>query len=56
MKHRIVLTLLLFISYLNAQEKNEVYTFTREQARENAFKNNYAAINAAKDIDSTREK
>ena len=56
MKHSIILTLLLFISYLNAQEKKEIYTFTLEQAIEHALKNNYAAINAAKDIEAAKEK
>lgn len=56
MKHSILITLLLFISLSNAQEIKETYSFTLDQAIEHALKNNYAAINATKDIDAAKAK
>lgn len=56
MKHSIILTLLLFVSFSNAQEKKETYSFTLDQAIEHALKNNYAAINASRDIESAKQK
>lgn len=56
MKHSILITLLFFISFSNAQEKKETYSFTLNQAIEHALKNNYAAINAKKDIEAAKEK
>jgi outer membrane protein TolC len=56
MKHSILVTLLLFISLSNAQEKKESYSFTLEQAIEHALKNNYKVINAGRDIESAKKK
>jgi outer membrane protein TolC len=56
MKHSILITLLFFISFSNAQEKKETYSFTLNQAIEHALKNNYAAINSKKDIEAAKEK
>lgn len=56
MKHSILVTLLLFVSFSNAQEKKESYSFTLNQAIEHALKNNYDAINAAKDINAAKAK
>ncbi|WP_320816184.1 TolC family protein [Flavobacterium sp.] len=56
MKHSIIVTLLLFISLSNAQEKKESFSFSLDQAIEYGLKNNYAAINAGKDIESAKQK
>ena len=56
MKHSILVTLLLFMSLSNAQEKKESYSFTLEHAIEHALKNNYKVINAGRDIESAKKK
>ncbi|MFC4738642.1 TolC family protein [Flavobacterium ponti] len=56
MKQTIIITLLLFASLINAQDKKETYSFTLEQAIEHALQNNYKAINAARDIESAEQK
>ena len=55
MKQTIILTLLLFVGFANAQEK-EKYAFTLDQAIEHALQNNYKAINASRDIESAKQK
>lgn len=55
MKQTIIITLLLFVGFANAQEK-EKYTFTLDQAIEHALQNNYKAINASRDIESAKQK
>ena len=55
MKQTIIITLLLFVSFANAQEK-EKYAFTLDQAIEHALQNNYKAINASRDIESAKQK
>lgn len=55
MKQTIIITLLLFVGFTNAQEK-EKYAFTLEQAIEHALQNNYKAINASRDIESAKQK
>lgn len=56
MKKSILVTLLLFMGILNAQEKKESYSFTLDQAIEHALKNNYKIINAGRDIESAINK
>ena len=55
MKQTIIITLLLFVGFTNAQEK-EIYAFTLDQAIEHALQNNYKAINASRDIESAKQK
>ena len=55
MKQTIIITLLLFVGFTNAQEK-EKYAFTLDQAIEHALQNNYKAINASRDIESAKQK
>lgn len=55
MKQTIIITLLLFVGFANAQEK-EKYAFTLDQAIEHALQNNYKAINASRDIESAKQK
>lgn len=56
MKQILILTFLLFVGILNAQEKKEKYSFTLEQAIEYALQNNYKVINAGRDIQSAEQK
>lgn len=57
MKKQIVIVLLLFASFLQAQEaKKESYSFSLKQAIEHAVKNNYSAINANRDIEAAKQK
>lgn len=54
MKNNLLLTLLLFVSSLQAQEQN--YSFSLQQAIDHAIQNNYSAINAGRDIDAAKQK
>ncbi|WP_298391685.1 TolC family protein [Flavobacterium sp.] len=56
MKNKIILTLFLFASVLQAQEQKESYSFTLKQAIEHAIQNNYSAINADRDIELAKQK
>lgn len=56
MKQKIIITLLLFASLINAQDKKEKFSFTLDQAIEHALQNNYKAINASRDIESAKQK
>ncbi|MBF6641705.1 TolC family protein [Flavobacterium sp. J49] len=56
MKNNLILTLLLMVSSLHAQEQKESYSFSLQQAIEHAVKNNYSAINANRDIDAAKQK
>ncbi|MGL2962400.1 TolC family protein [Flavobacterium sp. RSB2_4_14] len=56
MKNKIALTFLLIVSVLQAQEKPQSYSFSLQQAIDHALKNNYAAINAGRDIEASKEK
>jgi len=56
MKQKIIITLLLFASLINAQDKKEKFSFTLDQAIEHALQNNYKAINAGRDIESAKQK
>lgn len=56
MKNNLILTLLLVVSSLHAQEKKESYSLSLQQAIEHAIKNNYSAINANRDIDVAKQK
>jgi outer membrane protein TolC len=56
MKNKVLLTFLLIVSILQAQEKQQNYSFSLQQAIDHALQNNYAAINAKRDIDASKEK
>jgi outer membrane protein TolC len=56
MKKQITLLILLVASILNAQEKPQTYSFSLQQAIDHALQNNYSAINAGRDIESSKEK
>lgn len=56
MKHKLIATLFLFYFAAFAQDKKESYSFTLQQAIDHAIKNNYASINASRDIEIAKEK
>jgi len=56
MKNNAVLILLLLVSLLQAQEQKQTYSFSLQQAIDHALQNNYAAINATRDIDAAKQK
>lgn len=56
MKNKLILTFLLFVGILQAQEQKQNYSFSLQQAIEHAIQNNYSAIRASKDIDAAKQK
>lgn len=56
MKNKLALILVLFVSVLYAQDKNDNFSFTLKEAIEHAIQNNYSAINANRDIATAKEK
>lgn len=54
MKNKILLTLLLLASALQAQEQN--YSFSLQEAIDHAIEHNYASLKASKDIDAAKQK
>lgn len=56
MKHKIVILLLLFVSFVSAQEEKQTYSFSLEEAINYALQNNYKAINASRDIEAAKQK
>ncbi len=56
MKNKIIITLLLLTSLLQAQDKKETFSFTHKEAIEHAVQNNYSAINANRDVEAAKEK
>lgn len=56
MKNKLILTLLLFASIVQAQDQKESFSFTLEQAIEHAIKNNYSVINANRDVEAAKQK
>ena len=56
MKHKIVILILLFVSFVNAQEEKKEYSFTLQEAINYAIQNNYKAINAGRDIEAAKQK
>lgn len=56
MKNKAVLTLLLLVSLLQAQEQKQAYSFSLQQAIDHALQHNYAALNANRDIDAAKQK
>lgn len=56
MKNKIIVTLLLFASIVQAQEEKKSYTFSLDQAVTHATTNNRSAINANRDIEMAKKK
>ena len=56
MKNKILITLLLLTSLLQAQDKKETFSFTLKEAIEHAVQNNYSVINADRDVAVAKEK
>ena len=56
MKNKIIVTLLLFASVMQAQEEKKSYTFSLDQAVTHATTNNRSAINANRDIEMAKKK
>ncbi len=53
---KLILTLFLIASVLNAQEQKQNYSFSLEQAINHALNHNYSVINAGRDIASAQQK
>lgn len=56
MKNKLVLTFLLAVSSLWAQEQQQTYSFSLQQAIDHALQNNYSAINANRDVEAAKKK
>lgn len=56
MKNKLIFTFLLIVSSLQAQDQKQSYSFSLQQAIDHALQNNYAAINANRDIDAAKQK
>jgi outer membrane protein TolC len=56
MKNKLLITLLLLVSFLQAQEKKESYSFSLQQAIDHALQHNYSIINANRDIEAAKQK
>lgn len=56
MKNKILLTFIMLVSILQAQDKKETYSFTLQQAIDHALQHNYSVINADRDIASAKQK
>ena len=44
------------MSFLQAQEKKESYSFSLQQAIDHALQHNYSIINANRDIEAAKQK
>lgn len=56
MKNKLIVTFLLIVSSLQAQEQPQSYSFSLQQAIDHALQHNYSAINAGRDIDAAKQK
>lgn len=56
MKNKFLLTLLLLVSILQSQDKQESYSFSLQQAIDHALQHNYTALNANRDIAAAKQK
>jgi outer membrane protein len=56
MKYKVLLVLSVFTYLCNAQEQQQSFRFTLQQAIDHAIENNYAAINAKRDIEAAKQK
>ena len=56
MKNKPLLLVLLLVGFIHAQEKNESYSFSLQQAIDHALEHNYSVINATRDIEAAQKK
>ena len=56
MKNKILIAFLLFLSIIQAQAQKQSYSFSLQQAIDHALEHNYSAINANRDIASSKQK
>ncbi|MCF6129299.1 TolC family protein [Flavobacterium sp. AS60] len=56
MKNKFILTFLMLVTVLQAQDKKETYSFSLQQAINHALEHNYSAINANRDIEAAKKK
>lgn len=56
MKKNLLVIFLLFVGLSQAQDKQESYSFSLQQAINHALEHNYTAINAGRDIESAKQK
>ncbi|MDI1317942.1 TolC family protein [Flavobacterium sp.] len=56
MKNKFLMTLLLLVGLIQAQEKQESYSFSLQQAIDYALQHNYTVINANGDIAAAKQK
>lgn len=56
MKKNLLLLSLLLVGVLQAQNQTQSYSFSLQQAIDHALQNNYAAVNANRDIDIAKQK
>lgn len=56
MKNKLLLILISFVSFVQAQDQKQSYSFSLQQAIEHALQNNYSAINADRDIEAAKKK
>jgi len=56
MKNKLIITLLMLVSFLQAQEKKESYSFSLQQAIEHALQYNYSIINANRDVEAAKKR
>lgn len=56
MKNKFLLTFILLVSLLQAQEQKQNYSFSLQQAIDHALEHNYSVINANRDIAAAKQK
>ncbi|WP_293872358.1 TolC family protein [Flavobacterium sp.] len=56
MKYKFISIFLMLVSISKAQDKQQNYTFSLQQAIDHALQHNYSAINAGRDIESAKQK
>jgi outer membrane protein TolC len=56
MKNKLMLTLLFFAVFLQAQDKKDSFSFTLKEAIDHAIQHNYSAINANRDVEAAKQK
>ncbi|WNM19851.1 TolC family protein [Flavobacterium capsici] len=56
MKNKLLLILISFVSFAQAQDQKQSYSLSLQQAIEHALQNNYSAINADRDIEAAKKK
>jgi len=56
MNYKVFLVFSVFTYLCNAQEQQQTFQFSLQQAIDHAIENNYAAINAKRDIEAAKQK